>query len=285
MPYVWLALSGLALFMALSRKGQFATKVGLVFIVGSMTGMTDLMAILFRLYTFRPGLIAERVPDSRLGMLLADQIFVPLLVSTVVGSARRWRYLVSLALVVVPILFIENQFLVLHVYLHVHWKLWYSAVLFSLYMAGISTWANYFERCGYNLVNRVILTVTSFHCIWLWYSIVASGVLNLFTLRPHLLADPVLDNVLGGFLLRFLPSGGIGLLWIWNRWVDRPAGVAALLGAFATWLLLLQLSGITRAREPWNLAYGALALTLIVLAAGWLDRWFAGEADRLRIRT
>jgi hypothetical protein len=284
-PYVWLALTGLGLFVATSRIGRFPTKVGLLFVAGSMIGLTDLFAILFRLYEFHPGLLAERVPDARLGMLLADGIFVPMLASTIVGSVSRWRYLVGLALVVVPFLFLENQFLIGRLYLHVHWKLWHSAALFSVYVAVLAAWAGYFERNGYNVLNRAILTLTSIHYLWLCYSILSSGVLNLFTLRPHLLADPVLDNVLSGFLLRFVPSGGIGLLWIWNRWVDKPAGIAALAATFAGWLLLLHLFGIPRAREPWHNAYGVLALTLIVLAAGRLDRWFAATSDRPALRT
>lgn len=281
MPYVWLALAGLTLFLLLSRTGQLATKVGLLFIVGSMTGLTDLIVILLRLYEFRPGLLAQRVPDSRLGMLLADQIFVPLLISAIVGSAPRRRFLVGVALVVVPFLFIENQFLIRHLFVHVHWRLWYTAVLFSTYVGCISVWADYLERSGYNTLNRAILVVTSLHCIWLWYSVLASGVLNLFMLRPHLLADPATDNVLSGFMLRFLPSGAIGLLWVWNRWVDGPAGIATLAATFSGWLLVLHLSGIARVRAPWNAAYGVLALTLIVLAVGGLDRWFAGARSRL----
>lgn len=274
MPYVWLALAGLIAFVVLVRCGQLETKVGLIFVTGAMIAFSDLVVILFRLYRYHTGLVAAPVPDSRLGMFLSDGLFVPLFASAVVGAVPRRRYLVSL-LILVPLLFIEHEFSIGHLFIYLRWKLWYSAMLFSIYLFLISAWANYFERTGYTVRNRAVLTTASLYYLWTWYSVLSSGVLNLYTLRTHLVPDPILDNVLSGFLLRFLPFGTIGLLWVWNRWVDRPAHVALLAGVFTAWYLLLISTGIYRLRAPWHPLYAALSATLLVLCAGAVDRWFA----------
>lgn len=281
MPYLWLALAGLTLFMVMARVGPFENKVSLFFVTGSVIAFTDLLVVLFRLYQFRPGLIPAPVPDARLGLFLADGLFVPLLASALVGSFPRRRDLAGL-LVLVTVLFVENRFLAGQIFVHFRWKLWYSAVLFLVYLVLTSAWAADFERHRYCVRNRAILTLMSLYYLWTWYSVLTSGVLNLYTLRPHLLPDPVLDNVLSGFLLRFLPFGTVGFVWVWNRWVDRPAYVALLAAILTGWYFLLIAIGIYRLRAPWHPVYAALSATLLVLAVGGLDRWFAGARPRLR---
>ncbi len=275
----YLLLTGFALlFGYLSyRRGSGPIWVASVMGMAMSLGVTDtLVAGLLRLYEFRPHLAPTVSQDNPVGFLLSDFAAVPLLYAAGATFFPRRRVLMSLGLALL-LAGIERWFLHAGVFVHHAWSTWYSVVLFSLRFLVAAWWVPRLERVGYTKGFRAFLIAVSTSFAWFLWTIPVSSLLRLWTVRPGLLvgADP--DRVLGMTLYHGLPFFAIAFLAVWLEWGRTVRGSLLTAGLLVAYLYWLGGSGLWRQAPGWSPLLEGAALTALVVAVSYLDRWFAAQ--------
>lgn len=284
-PYLIL-VAGAALMLAASwrRGGWSPVQVGAWIVIGAMIGFGDLiLGGILQVYRFHPGFLPHVMADHSLGALLADAWFVPVLLSSFQVVPPRFRLLVSW-LLVLPIALIEIG-CVRHGAFQYRdrWRLSFDMLLFLGY-SPVSLWANWFEREGYTAVHRTVLTAAVAAYGWHVWADVTSGVLDLWRVRPHWLANAWSDQALGTVILHGLPF--MTLVFVTGRlgWGRSAGGKFLVWATGAAYLYLLQMSRLWVPRPFWNPLFGGVGFVLITWLVSLLDDWFADRMPAGKIQ-
>lgn len=283
MLYLLLGAAGLAVLAVSWGRRLTPVKLGLYLISGSVIIFADFVVTgVFGIYHYNPQILANHIPDARLGVLIAEVLFVPALVSSVAGSVGpRYRVWVSMALTL-PLLMIEWYFTEAGAFLPNGWRLWHSAVLFPPYFAALALWANHFERAGYTPFHRLVLIWLTVDLTWHVSAITTNGVLGLFHGRYYLLADPLRDNVWGNFLVHGLPWMAMGILWVWKGWARSSVLLAGLVCIYGLWLTWWHAAGFLIFAPFWSPAAEAILAAVWVWGVGWVDGWLERAAGHTK---
>ena len=268
---------------ALSWRGQLPVKVVTLMLAGALIDSGDLVAAMLRLYSYHPGLLPNPVADARLGALLADALFVPVLTACTLAVFRRNRLQTSLLLALLFAV-IEEYFVRRGIFIRLGWRLWYTPALFLGYCVILSWWSSSFEATGYTRFHRTVVLLSMLQHLWAVTALALSGVLNLYTFRPHWLRSPDLDNVLGGALLQLLPFLLVACVFIWYRWVDNPVLFAAAVLIWVGWTAFLQNSGVRQDAHAWGPVQAGMSMGVLLWVAGRVDAWLADPYEKAGVR-
>ncbi|HWI53061.1 MAG TPA: hypothetical protein VNT01_13055 [Symbiobacteriaceae bacterium] len=275
MYYVALDLIA-ALMLYLSwRRGVTPVKLGLLLTAGVLINAADILfAGFLRWYAFRPGLIDDYWRDNYLGMLLGDYLFVPVVVSTLVATARGWLRLAIAGAVVLPFALIEYTFEKLGMFAYHGWQLWMSFVAFPPMYVGLAHLSNLFERRAYaGWYRRLMVTATVVY-LWLLWGVAVGAAGRLVAVVPPLPWDYELCAVTGGMLLYLLPFLLVTVPAILYRRVRHWRGLLGYGLVVAVWTYLIELTGWRQHHPFWLPMLDALSFAAIAAAASRIDRWF-----------
>ncbi|HWI61436.1 MAG TPA: hypothetical protein VNT75_06350 [Symbiobacteriaceae bacterium] len=283
MQYIALAISAVIAAALTWRDGSLPTKVAVFLAAGAFIDVADIGAILLDLYRYRPGLLPEAVADARLGALLADFLFVPVITAVGFGAVRHSRLLVGV-LLVGTVTALEHAFVRAGVFVRTGWKLWHSAVLFSLFSAVMAWWSEWFEREGYSPLNRAVVILCALQYTWTIVSLLLGGVLHLLELRLFWLPSPEKDEVLAGVVLYLVPFSLIAGTLVWRRLATRPAWVLTAGLIWSAWAWVLGSVGLRRDAPAWGPVQAGMVMAAVVPMLGTLDEWFARNSERAGLR-
>ncbi|MGE5675490.1 MAG: hypothetical protein ACM3XM_16710 [Mycobacterium leprae] len=279
MVYFTLAAVAFLLLAFQWRQGVHAHSLALVLLTGAAISMADLFTnALLHLYVFRPGILPQPA-DNFVGVLIAECLFVPSLYGLLALLPPRRRLLASGGIVLL-LIGIEQLFLRLQVYELHGWQTWHTAVAFGAFGMLMGAWANRFERLGYTGPRRLTLvaaTVTYLGNLW--------GVSILSTLQPFRLAlHPILSAGhsfhVGSFVVHGIPFIVAGTAIIWFR-QNRTLWQQVLpFFGFWAWMGWLTQTGVRHLRFAAEPLGAAIVYTLLIYAAGRIDRWYESVTAR-----
>lgn len=275
MLYLLLFAAGLGLAAYAWTQGITRTMVACFLLTGAMIGSADLLLQgILQVYDFRPGLLTGMEADSALGLVLADAWFVPILF-TVWAPQQPVPSLIVGVVKLAIILGLEVLFVRAGQFLPMGWQLWHSVVAFSGYLVIGFFGQRLFRAEGYDhpAVRTVVLGAGATYAWHVW-ALVTDGMLDLWQIRPHLIADASADVVLGCFLFHGVPFIALGLAVVSRGWVRGMAGLAMTFGGLTLSLYTLRSIGLWEPGTLWNPAYEAAGLTFLLYVLGRLDGWF-----------
>lgn len=274
MHYLLLGAAGLALLAVSWGRRLTPVKVGLFLVSGAIIIFADFLVTgVFVVYQYAPGLLPNQISDARLGVLIAECLFVPALISSVVGSVSRYRVWVSVSLTI-PLFVIEWLFTEAGVFLPDGWSIWHSVLLFPPYLAALAVWADHFEQVGYTRIHRLIVVWMTVDFVWDVAAITTNGILGLFYGGYGLMAEPLQDNVLGNFLVHGLAWMFLGILWVWNGWARSSVLLAGFVCVYGLWLWGWEAAGFLHFAPVWSPAAEAVHAAVWIWGTGKVDAWF-----------
>jgi hypothetical protein len=281
MGIVGLLLGGWVVF---SRRSAVA--LALFWVAGGLIFTADYAVLdLLEMYHYRPGLLPGLVPDTVLGVFLAELAFV--------GGGATWLALrlppwPGIAVGTALVLAIEVLFRRWGIFIGHAWKLWHTAVAFPAYFGLIYWFRAKAEQEG--LTGGWVRTSVRV-CLTLWW-VHFSGMLVYWIMAGLLFQVRWLPtfqrNQALGALLTVAPFMTLAALWaIAARGRERTvrllwaAAGLHLLGLF--WVSV----GLWRFRAPWSLGLHTAAevatLYIAALCDDWIGRW-AGAGVSARVR-
>jgi hypothetical protein len=291
--YLVLGVVAIAIVAAVWVRGVSLVSVALFLVVGGSIGYGDLAAnALFRLYTYSPGLVSADFPfglvpqwvaNNHLGVVIAECLFVPVLVGAVARAGMVHPFKVSLALAAG---FGATELVLLRMgqFQHHGWSVWYTLGLFTPYCFILFVWARRFSYDGYTGVHRLMIIAMTLAFVLQAWTLVINGILGLWVVRPYLLESTFSDLVVGAVLYHSLPVALFGTVAIWNQWLQRPVALAAIMGGVVLWPLLLWQSGLWENHSPVSPVLEGVCLALLVYGSGLVDRWFLTQQEQVMPR-
>lgn len=272
MLYLVLAATAAGVGILALRRGSAPLFVAALVGMGASIGAADgIVVYLFDLFQFRPGLLVSPGQDSKMGMLLADLIAVPLLFSSTLTLFPRHRVIAGTVLGLLLGL-IEWLFVGLGIFNHGIWSVSYTVGLFLIRFAIALWWVSWFERTGYTRGFRLWITMLTVVYLWYLWLTPISGVLEMWAIRPGWLHDAQADWWLGALFYHSLPFGAAAMPFLWRRWGENRGAWVWLWAAFTAYFAELAATGLW---QGWSPALEGLGLTLLVGIAVAADRWIS----------
>lgn len=288
MTYVWLAAVGLLLGGQVLFGRRDAVALSVFWVAGSVIFTADYLVMdLLELYYYRTGLFRGLIPDTVLGVFLAELGFVagwavwvvyrlPLLTGTFVGTTtvvvlevifRRWG------------IFIGNG-----------WQVWHTMLAFPPYFLLLYWFRAAAERAGLTagwVRNGVRLSLA------FWWShlfgMIVYWMMAGLLFRIRVMPTFATNQTLGAMLTVGLPLN-LAILWVMgaqgrSRMLRLTWSVAGLFLTGVFWLSL----GLWQFRAPWNIYLHTAAQAAVAYIAALCDdmvgRWAGapeGGADFVR---
>lgn len=236
-------------------------------------GLGDMLAHdLLRLYEYHPGLFNTLLADGHFGLLTADLIFVPGLVSilAVVSAHKRLWVALSLAALVVAL---EAGARATGAFSYHGWRLWFSMIGFPILFAGIAGWTTLLERQGYTgLCRAVVLFAAATQAVEPWANL-STGIIGTWAIRLHLFAGSSPDHVFGMYALYQVPAVLLITLVVARRLSQAVWGYGIVAGGVWLWLSFIESMGILKHAVQWDPLWEAALLVLLT--------WFLTQLDEL----
>lgn len=280
MAYIVLAATSLLATALLVYQRRDATLLAAFFVAGALLITGDFVAHgLFELYLYRPHLVAGDIPDSSLGLLLAELGFGASLAVLAEGYLPGWRGVVLNTAVVTV-----TEYILIRTGLFEHqgWNLWYTLVGFPLYLGAV----HFFRRAAISQGlregwTRAVVRVSI--GIWWWnlVGVILAWLKALVVIQVQLMPTFGTNQALGLGLTNGIFAVS-AFYWVLaggpeNRLQRLLTAVLGLAALDYVWAAL----GVWAFREPWNIFWNSSTTAAEFYAAcltdDWISRW-AGVA-------
>lgn len=283
LAYVWLAATGLLLGGWEIFRRRDAAPMAVFWFAGSAVFTADYLVMdLLQMYYYLPGLLPGLIPDTTMGVFLAELGFVAGWATFVV---YRFTPMPAAAIGTAMLLLVEVLFRRWDLFEGRTWQLWHSAITFPPYFLLTHWFKTAAERRG--LAEGWVRTVTRIS-IALWWSHllgmitywIMAGVIMHLRLAPTWPTNQTL-----GAIFTVGPFLNPAILWVMaargrerlTRVLWSSAGLL-LVGQF--WVTV----GLWHFRAPWNLWVHTAAQIAALYAAVLCDDWVeARAATRVRL--
>lgn len=272
MLYVWLGVTGLLLAATVIFRGRDPIALSLFWVGGAIVFTANYLVLdLTEMYHYRPGLLPGLIPDTVLGVFLAELAFVGGFTVWVVRSMPLWSGLAfgTAVVVVLELLFRRWQIFIGH-----SWTIWHTALTFPVYFALVYWFQAAAERSGVGA--GWVRTFVRVH-IALWWThfagMVAYWIMAGLLFQVRWLPTFARNQALGA-LLTVAPWMTAATVWvIAGRGRARAFRLAAATaGLFLMGWLFISV-GLWRFRAPWSLYLHTFAQAVTIFVAALCDDW------------
>jgi len=276
--YVWLGAAGLALagWEIFSRRSSVALAV--YWVAAAMVFTADYAVLdLMEMYHYRPGLVPGLMPDTVLGVFLAELGFAAGWAVWVVHRMPPWLGTVAGTAVV---LVLETRFRHLGIFRGYSWTLWHTAAAFPPYFLLVYWFRSKAETYGVaggwvRAAVRVSIALFWSHFVaMVAYWITIGVIMNVHEL-PTFARNQTLGAILtlGAFV-------NPAIYWVMvargrTRLLRLGWSTAALLLIGQFWVA----AGVWQFRAPWNLYVHTAVLTATIYIAAVCDDWVGRWAE------
>jgi hypothetical protein len=283
MAYIILALSALipAVWLFLRRRDPIM--VATFTLAAGLITSGDYIALgILNLYSYHTGLVGGDLPDSIMGVILAEWVFVP---SMVVVVQSAWPGWVGVAVQTFMVTLVEVLFVRLGLFEHHRWSMWYTIIGFTIYFGFID---RFWQKAHQNgLATTWPMVAHRWFLGIFWWSVPMAPIGAIFHVMVSdlkLLPQYWPNQAVGHILTDGIWTGPV-FFWVlmggrerrWTRW-----------GAAAIWFALLDVAvqaiGVRHFRAPWSPFRESVTRSAALACACLIDAWVQARVESGQIR-